>query len=62
MVGGVSLSVHIYVDTSSEPVAGSIQPEAAPPRNFTGWMELVAHLADLLAAATEQPDNRIESQ
>jgi hypothetical protein len=51
----VSLSIQIHVDTSSKPLAGSIQPETAAARSFTGWMELIAHLADLLAVATEAP-------
>jgi hypothetical protein len=48
MAGAVSLSVHICVDTSVEPMTGWIEPETAPRKEFTGWLKLVARLADVV--------------
>ena len=45
----VSLSVALRIDTSTDPILGSIDDGAGGEQQFTGWLELVARLADMVA-------------
>jgi len=51
----VSLSLHMVIETSSEPITGWIEAPAAERRLFTGWLEMTAVVADAVNRSRRVP-------
>jgi hypothetical protein len=49
----VSLSFHVQIEPAAEPITGWIDLEGTPPQAFSGWLELMARLADIVSAAAQ---------
>ena len=48
------LTIGVDIESGSEPVSGTLCPEAGQPIAFSGWIELVATLQEQIAKA-DQP-------
>ena len=47
-------SVTVELDIGGEPISGSVGSPAAPPRQFSGWLELIAALYQEATATTKE--------
>jgi hypothetical protein len=54
----VSLSLRLKIEDLAEPIHGWIELDGTAPRPFSGWLELMARLADVVSDAAQAPGPR----
>jgi hypothetical protein len=62
IIGGVSgraANVQLLVEIDSDPISGSVSVDAGAPREFRGWIELVAAIESVRHATSEGLDETL---